>query len=200
MRKPWNLPSYPVYSLMTWWITEDNPFIEKRFPQKQEFRWRKNISKWAYDIISDWEISFSEEEIRRFSGNMNIMTYVIPVSMHPKHYIIALYRDTQSLANWQATHKGILQILALEHSSLVWVLGKKSGKSYDKIAYLKKKWLLMIDGQLVGIAWYIELEEIEQLTNGGGDHDLYLCRVKSSKSFHDRVLMTEMLIHDKIIL
>ena len=67
------------------------------------------------------------------------MTYVIPVSMQPKHYIIALYRDTQSLANWESSHRGILQILAPTHSSLVRVLGKKSGKSYDKMTYLRKK-------------------------------------------------------------
>lgn len=57
---------------------------------------------------------------------MNIITYITPVSMNPKHYIIALYHNTQSLANWQVTHRGILQILAPDHSSLVRVLGKKS--------------------------------------------------------------------------
>ena len=67
------------------------------------------------------------------------MTYVIPVSMTPKHYIIALYHGTRSLENWQTSHRGILQILAPDHSSLVRVLGKKSGKSYDKMAYLRKK-------------------------------------------------------------
>lgn len=70
---------------------------------------------------------------------MNIMTYVIPVSMKPKHYIIAIYDDTRSLENWQSTHRGILQILAPSHAPLVRVLGKKSGKVYDKMAYLTKK-------------------------------------------------------------
>ena len=95
MRKPWNLPSYPVYSL----ITLDN--MGKK--------------------------------------NMNIMTYVIPVSMQPKHYIIALYENTLSLSNWEYTHSGILQILSHDQSYLVRVLGKKSGKIYDKMAYLTKK-------------------------------------------------------------
>lgn len=200
MRKPWNLPSYPVYSLMTWWVTEDNPFIENRFPQKQEVRWRKNISKWAYDLISDWEISFSEEEIRRFSVNMNIMTYVIPVSMHPKHYIIALYCGTESLENWQVSHRGILQILSPEHASLVRVLGKKSGKSYDKMAYLTKKGLLTEDNHISWIAWYIELEEIEKLPDSGWDHELYLCRVVSSRSYSEEVLTTGILVEEGVIL
>jgi hypothetical protein len=92
MRKPWNLPSYPVYSL----ITES---AEEKYSQTEMFS--------------------------RFPRNMNIMTYVVPVSMNPKHYIIALYHGTQSLSNWQSTHRGILQILAPTHSSLVRVLGKK---------------------------------------------------------------------------
>ena len=201
MRKPWNLPSYPVYSLMTWKEKKDNPLAEVIFHKKQEVRWRKNISKWAYIDISDQEISFSEDEIRRFSGNnMNIMTYVIPVSMSPKHYILAIYHDTQSLENWWDTRRGILQILAPEHVPLVRVLGKKSGKSYDKMAYLGKKSLLNEKWILKNIAWYIELEEIEKFPDGWWDHALYLCRVVSSKSYHERVLETKYLIEQKIIL
>ena len=70
---------------------------------------------------------------------MNIMTYATPVSMHPKHYILAIYHETKSLANWEMNHKGTLQFLDPDQFRLVSVLGKKSGKSYDKIAYLKKK-------------------------------------------------------------
>lgn len=92
------------------------------------------------------------EILKESPRNMNIMTYVIPVSMSPKHYIIALYRDTQSLSNWQVSHRGILQILAPTHSSLVRVLGKKSGKFYDKMRYLAKKRLLSEDGMIEGIA------------------------------------------------
>jgi flavin reductase (DIM6/NTAB) family NADH-FMN oxidoreductase RutF len=169
MRKPWNLPSYPVYSLLTENRDEKNPQMEI------------------------WSLS-------RFPMNMNVMTYVIPVSMQPKHYIIALYHGTRSLENWQSSHSGILQILAPDHSSLVRVLGKKSGKSYDKMGYLEKKWLLMIDHHLKGSAWYIELEEIEKLSGGGGDHELYLCRVKSAKGYHEDVLTTEILVEEGVIL
>jgi hypothetical protein len=106
MRKPWNLPSYPVYSLITDSIQEKNPQMEI---------------------------------LKGSPRNMNVMTYIVPVSMSPKHYIIALYHGTESLSNWQSSHTGILQILAPDHSSLVRVLGKKSGKSYDKMRYLSKK-------------------------------------------------------------
>ena len=167
MRKPWNLPSYPFYSLIT--------------------------EKWD-------EINPQMEILKESPRNMNIMTYVIPVSMSPKHYIIALYRDTQSLANWQMSHRGILQILAPTHSSLVRVLGKKSWRSYDKMAYLAKKRLLTWEYHLIGISWYIELEEIEKLAGGDGDHILYLCRVVSSRSYHEKALNTGILVEEGVIL
>ena len=50
---------------------------------------------------------------------MNVMTYITPVSMKPKHYILAIYSGTQTLENWKSTHRGMLQILAPEHSSLI---------------------------------------------------------------------------------
>jgi flavin reductase (DIM6/NTAB) family NADH-FMN oxidoreductase RutF len=167
MRKPWNLPSYPVYSLIT--------------------------EKWD-------EINPQMEILKESPRNMNIMTYIVPVSMNPKHYIIALYHNTESLSNWQSSHRGILQILAPAHSSLVRVLGKKSGKSYDKMAYLAKKWLLSDDGMIEGIAWYIELKEIEKLPDGGWDHELYLCRVISSRSYSEEVLTTGILVEKGVIL
>ncbi len=167
MRKPWNLPSYPVYSLLT-----EN---------------RQNL---------DFQVGIFSHN----SMNMNIMTYVIPVSMNPKHYIIALYHDTQSLENWQSSRRGTLQILAPEQAVLVRVLGKKSWKTYDKMTYLRKKWLLTPDDHLIWIAWYIELEEIEKLPSHGWDHELYLCRVVSSRSYHEEVLMTSKLIEDGVIL
>lgn len=156
MRKPWNLPSYPVYSLKT--------------------------------VDRSWKV------------NMNIMTYVIPVSMSPKHYILALYHDTQSLENWTMSHSWVLQILSVDQYSLVRVLGKQSWKTYEKMRYLEKKWLLWGDRLLSGIAWYLELEEIERLPDGGGDHALYLCRVKGSRSYHEDILMTGKLVEEGVML
>jgi flavin reductase (DIM6/NTAB) family NADH-FMN oxidoreductase RutF len=95
MRKPWNLPSYPIYSLLT------------------------------RDAMGN--------------TNYNIMSYVIPVSLHPKHYVMALYSGTRSLKNWQEQPRGILQFLAPSHAPLVRILGKKSGKTYKKTVYLAKK-------------------------------------------------------------
>ena len=156
MRRPWNLVSYAVYSLVT----------------------------------------LSHEWVK----NMNIMTYVIPVSMNPKHYILAIYAGTQTLENWSYTHRGILQILAPSHAPLVHILGKKTGKSYDKMSYLSRKWFLSPDGLIDGIAWYLELEEIERLGDGGWDHTLFLCRVVSSRTYHESVLMTGELVEKGVIL
>jgi flavin reductase (DIM6/NTAB) family NADH-FMN oxidoreductase RutF len=203
MRKPWNLPSYPVYSLITEKWDDKNQTVEKGNFQKQEVQGSEDISQWVYWVVNKQEKSETDDEIRsfsRFPRNMNVMTYVVPVSMSPKHYIIALYHDTESLSNWQSSHRGILQILAPTHSPLVRVLGKKSWKTYDKMTYLAKKWLLSGDSMIVGIAWYIELEEVEKLWDGGWDHDLYLCRVVSSRSYHEDVLTTEILVEEGVIL
>jgi flavin reductase (DIM6/NTAB) family NADH-FMN oxidoreductase RutF len=131
---------------------------------------------------------------------MNIMTYVVPVSMHPKHYILAIYRDTHTLANWLYAGSGILQILAPVHAPLVRTLGKKSGSTYDKMTYLSRKNLLTTENMLVDIAGYIHLEQIQILPDSGGDHILVLCRVCASRSYSTDVLSTHTLVEQGCIL
>lgn len=53
MRKPWNLPSYPVYSLLTDSTQEKNPIVEGGNFQKQEVQGSKIFSKGVYTDISD---------------------------------------------------------------------------------------------------------------------------------------------------
>ena len=53
MRKPWNLPSYPVYSLITEDIQEQNLIVEEGNFQKQEVQGSKIFSKGVYNDISD---------------------------------------------------------------------------------------------------------------------------------------------------
>jgi flavin reductase (DIM6/NTAB) family NADH-FMN oxidoreductase RutF len=156
MKKARNLPSYPVYSLLT-----------------KDETWKQN---------------------------MNIMNYAIPVSMHPKRYILALYKNTKSLENWILNRKWILQILSKEHDSYVSVLGKKSWLSYDKMNYLSKKSMLDAHWYIKWICWYMELSTILHIDSQGWDHELFLCEVLKSKSIHDNVLNTQDLIDKKIIL
>lgn len=72
--------------------------------------------------------------------NMNIATYVTAVTMEPKRYMIAIYRNTKTHDNVFNTKRPfLLQGLSLSQINLVKVLGKKSGKKMNKQAYITKK-------------------------------------------------------------
>ena len=51
--------------------------------------------------------------------NMNICTYVIPISMKPKWYAIAIYNNTKSLQNMQNSQYCVLQYLQVSQYNLV---------------------------------------------------------------------------------
>lgn len=74
--------------------------------------------------------------------NMNICTYVTPVSMLPKRYMIGVYHGTQTLINVKRSDIMVLQILSADQYRLVNQLGKLSGKNTDKVARLTKRKLL----------------------------------------------------------
>lgn len=118
--------------------------------------------------------------------NMNIATYVVPVTMDVKRYVLAVYANTKTHENI-FTHKNnpfiILQGLKKEQVKLVQVLGKKSGLRYDKQKYLEK--YIALQYCTVGahsLAYVREnafslLLEIEQYIELS-DHDLIICRVE----------------------
>ena len=130
MRRPWNIPDVPVYSLAT------------------------------------------------YAGgrvNMNICTYVTPISMKPKQYAVAVYKNTQTLDNLLAGSGAVLQLLHRSQANLVPGLGKRSGRSLDKQNFLqRKKVLIEWNGHqvLTGAMAWIELKPIGQV-DSGGDHLLY---------------------------
>jgi flavin reductase (DIM6/NTAB) family NADH-FMN oxidoreductase RutF len=117
--------------------------------------------------------------------NMNIATYVVPVTMDIKRYVIAVYKNTQTHKNIfenRDTSTFVLQALSKTQKSLVQVLGKKSGQIYDKQSYLKKRRLLEnYSYENADYAYLIEssfslLMVIETYTELG-DHDLIVARV-----------------------
>lgn len=118
--------------------------------------------------------------------NMNIVSYVTPVSMKPKRYIVAIYDGTQTLENVKQDPHFVLQLLADEQYALVRLLGKKSGSHTDKIGTLQKKKILqewkgfpVLSGALA----YVELKVIQVFS--GGDHQCFLCDVLSYKNQND---------------
>jgi flavin reductase (DIM6/NTAB) family NADH-FMN oxidoreductase RutF len=124
--------------------------------------------------------------------NMNICTYVSAVSMKPKRYMVAVYYNTQSLDNILKSKTAILQLLSKQHISLVNMLGKKSGKQYDKENYLaRKKQLEIWNGQKV-LANCAGLMEVEKLwSKEAGDHTMFLFDVKRFQTNHENILMLD---------
>ncbi len=156
MRRPWNLPDHPVYSLATY---------------------------------SD-------------RLNMNICTYVIPLSRHPKLYGVSLEIGSFTEKAVLKTKRAILQLLTREHSPFIRTLGMKSGKDYDKQKFLYTKGLLTTwkDRKVLnGSAAYIDLELIDSIPSG--DHNFCRFKVNSYKSLRDNsILMFHHLLDQKIIL
>lgn len=157
MRRPWNLPDHPIYSLATYHAD---------------------------------------------SVNMNICTYVTPVSMEPKLYAIAVYHGSRTLENLRAHPIVHLQLLRKPHILLINALGKRSGHTTDKRKMLQRKKMLdMWEGLpvLKECAAIVQLRAIS--AQRAGDHDLYLFETLRYKTFQDdQILMVSDLIKAGIIL
>ena len=135
--------------------------------------------------------------------NMNICTYVTPISLKPKQYIVGLYHNTKTLENLKSGSIAILQILNKEHLSLVNLLGKKSGYKISKEKILDNKNLITDWNKhkvLIGCNAYLLMENIASYESNG-DHDIYHFNVKSFKTIREEnILMLQDLIDDNIIL
>lgn len=113
--------------------------------------------------------------------NMNIATYVTPVTMHPKRYLIAVYRNTKTHENIFTTNAPfLLQGLSLSQLSLVKTLGKKSGLTTNKEVYLKKNTtLLKYHNSLMYLTDSLfVLSLIPESYSTLGDHDLVIATVE----------------------
>jgi flavin reductase (DIM6/NTAB) family NADH-FMN oxidoreductase RutF len=134
--------------------------------------------------------------------NMNICTYVTAISMQPKLFAIALYEGTQSLENALNTDEAVLQLLTINQAQLVKILGKKTGKNFNKENYLKKRALLSEwKGFSVLNQNAANILLTKQDVKVTGDHHLFTYSVKSFATFTELdVLHFQDLIDLKIIL
>lgn len=133
---------------------------------------------------------------------MNICTYVSPVSMKPKIYMIAVYYGTQTYSNLCNGYDCILQLLNPSNIGLVKKLGKESGIRTDKQSYLEDRNLLTTWRKhkvLQGAAAFMKLEMIKR-DSIGGDHELFYFKVRNSSTQSHEVLSLQELIRKKIIL
>lgn len=122
--------------------------------------------------------------------NMNICTYVTPVSMKPKRYLIALYEGTKTLANVEKHGEMVLQLLAERQYRLVSLLGKQSGHAVNKIDRLQRRHLLTT---WKGFPVLTECPAVIRLkvmgTLPGGDHRCFLCEVLDYKNQNEKAIL-----------
>lgn len=69
--------------------------------------------------------------------NMNICSYATPISMKPKRYIVAIYRNTRTLELVQQNPEFVLQFLTRSQYTLVNLLEKKSGSKINKLKRIR---------------------------------------------------------------
>lgn len=131
--------------------------------------------------------------------NMNICTYVVPVSMDPKGFVVALYENTKTLSNVQDSMKGYLQLLSQDQKRLVKKFGTKSGNEKAKLDRFRGG-LIYKDNYAIleECLGYAELEF--DYVHEGGDHVIGYARVVSSKNLNlGEVMTTHFLKDEKII-
>ncbi len=133
--------------------------------------------------------------------NMNITTYVTPVSMQPKRYICGIYHGTQTIHNVQAETQFVLQLLNSSQYNLVNLLGRHTGRNTDKIGRLHKRALLtnwrgfpVLKDALA----LIELNIINRME--AGDHVAFLCDVTGYKNLSGGTALTLQDLRDRKII
>ncbi len=131
--------------------------------------------------------------------NMNICTYASQVSMQPKRYMVAIYKDTKTLDNVSVQRSLVLQLLSTSHLDLITRLGKQSGRNKDKLKTLSKRLMAYHGYQVLSDALAVIELQVISLTDGG-DHMLALCDVVSYRNITDgEALMLHHLRDKKLI-
>ena len=123
-------------------------------------------------------------------GNLNICSYVTPISMKPKRFIIGVYKDTKTLANLEINPAGLLNYMAKDQANHIKLLGKKSGNSTDKITQLGNQIEHVGDGlfMLKGSIATLRLKFMERLDCG--DHWAWLAHVDSYENLREAPPLT----------
>jgi flavin reductase (DIM6/NTAB) family NADH-FMN oxidoreductase RutF len=133
--------------------------------------------------------------------NMNIITYASAVSMKPKRFICAVYKNTKTLENVRLNGSFVLQILSDTQYALVRLLGKQSGNKINKIGRLRKRNLIS-DWKgfnvLKDALAVMEMNIINEID--GGDHVCFLCDVVAYKNLNDGNELTLNILSEKKII
>ena len=134
--------------------------------------------------------------------NMHIATYVTPVSMQPKQYIVGIYEGTRTLELIAQQPIFVLQLLAAHQYNLVNLLGKQSGHTIDKIQRLQKRKLITEWNNyfILKEAIAVLLLKGKRLTEYNGDHQLFLCDVVAWKNLHEGTPLTLDYLREKKVI
>ncbi len=135
------------------------------------------------------------------NANMHIITYATAISMQPKRFICGIYYGTQTLANVEASGEFILQLLDEKQYRLVDLLGKKSGKNFDKMTRLKKRNELADWNGYPVLKNCLAVMQMKVISSfEGGDHQCFLCDVVAYKNLNEgKALTLDILREHKMI-
>ena len=115
--------------------------------------------------------------------NMHIITYASQISMTPKRFVCGIYEGTQTLLNVEGSGEFVLQLLKNDQYRLVDLLGKKSGKTIDKISRLRKRNMITEWNNYAVLADALSWMHLKVVsTFEGGDHKGFLCDVLAYKN------------------
>jgi len=133
--------------------------------------------------------------------NMHIITYASQISMQPKRFICGIYDGTKTLENVETSGEFVLQLLSNTQYRLVDLLGKKSGKTIDKISRLQKRNELDSWNDFYILKNALAVMHLKVLNSfDGGDHKCFLCDVVSYKNIQEGDALTlDTLRHHKMI-
>lgn len=135
------------------------------------------------------------------SHNMHIITYASQISMQPKRFVCGIYHGTQTLLNIESSGEFVLQLLADNQYRMVDLLGKKSGKTIDKIGRLKKRNELEEWNGFYILKNCLAVMHLKVISSfEGGDHKGFLCDVVAYKNLIEgNVLTLDKLREKKLI-
>ena len=120
------------------------------------------------------------------NSNMHIITYASQISMQPKRFICGIYHGTKTLINVEASGEFVLQLLADKQFRLVDLLGKKSGKTIDKIRRLQKRYELAEWNGFHILKNCLAVMQLKVVSSfEGGDHQGFLCEVLAYKNLNE---------------
>ena len=135
------------------------------------------------------------------SCNMHIITYASQISMQPKRFICGIYFGTQTLLNIEASNEFVLHLLADTQYRLVDLLGKKSGKTIDKISRLQKRNELMDWNNFYVLKNCLAVMQLKVISSfEGGDHKGFSCDVVAYKNLNEGNILTFDTLREKKII